>query len=144
MHTCARCRHLAAATTNNNNNNNNNNNRRDTKATLFSTTVFENNIRDRARLALSIIIGNNPFTETFLSTSAVARDKDGDGMVDESDSFKGIIHDAFMKKFSQEMMSLWWVGIRQSAAGDDVFAVCDLRLKTPFQGRLWQPCDIWL
>mmetsp|Transcript_39295 Transcript_39295/g.57810 ORF Transcript_39295/g.57810 Transcript_39295/m.57810 type:complete len:636 (+) Transcript_39295:141-2048(+) len=77
-------------------------------ATEFSASVFQNNIRDRARLALSIIIGNNPFTETFLSTSALATDDD---VAEQSESFKGIIHDAFMSKFSKEMIELCGVKV---------------------------------
>eukprot|EP00750_Incisomonas_marina_P015401 INCI18224.1.p1 GENE.INCI18224.1~~INCI18224.1.p1 ORF type:complete len:651 (-),score=115.65 INCI18224.1:371-2323(-) len=91
------------------------NDTRTARATEFSSAVFQNNIRDRARLALSIIIGNNPFTETFLSTSALAveRDLDGDGEPDTKpdESFKGIIHDAFMKKFSKEMIELCGVQV---------------------------------
>lgn len=88
------------------------------KATEFSSHVFHQNIRDRARLALSIIIGNNPFTETFLSTSAIATVHDSDGDVKEGESFKGIIHDAFMSKFSTEMVELCGVKVIDMSIAD--------------------------
>jgi regulator of protease activity HflC (stomatin/prohibitin superfamily) len=79
-------------------------------ATEFSSRRFQNNVRDRARLALSIIIGNNPFTETFLATAATHTSNSKDGQNSADTSFKGIIHDAFMAKFSKEMSEL--CGIR--------------------------------
>lgn len=78
-------------------------------ATEFSSKRFQNNVRDRARLALSIIIGNNPFTETFLATAATHTSNSKDDQQADT-SFKGIIHDAFMAKFSKEMSEL--CGIR--------------------------------
>lgn len=69
----------------------------------FSTKVFQANLRDRARLALSIIIGNNKFTDTFLSTTTfdeAGNEQDGD----EQGSFKGLVHDMFMAKFADEML----------------------------------------
>lgn len=84
-------------------------------ATEFSAKVFHDNIRDRARLALSIIIGNNPFTETFLSTSAIGSSSD-DGKTE--DSFKGIIHDAFMNKFSHEMLDMCGVKVIDMSIAD--------------------------
>lgn len=89
------------------------------KATEFSSSVFQNNIRDRARLALSIIIGNNPFTETFLSTSAIASvHGEGEGDGKDGESFKGIIHDAFMSKFSKEMTEQCGVRVLDMSIAD--------------------------
>ena len=68
----------------------------------FNTTVFQENIKDRARLNLSIIIGNNKFTDSFLSTAAL--EGEDDEPEDQGESFKGLVHDAFMEKFALEMI----------------------------------------
>ena len=70
----------------------------------FDTKIFQENIRDRARLNLSIIIGNNKFTDSFLSTAHL----DANGVEieaeEQGESFKGLVHDAFMAKFAGEML----------------------------------------
>mmetsp|Transcript_37908 Transcript_37908/g.55878 ORF Transcript_37908/g.55878 Transcript_37908/m.55878 type:complete len:656 (+) Transcript_37908:75-2042(+) len=78
----------------------------ETSETPFNTKVFQENIKDRARLNLSIIIGNNKFTDSFLSTAhlrgdASATDEDAE---EQGESFKGLVHDAFMAKFATEML----------------------------------------
>lgn len=71
----------------------------------FDTKIFQENIRDRARLNLSIIIGNNKFTDSFLSTAHLdANGVEVESAEEQGESFKGLVHDAFMAKFAGEMM----------------------------------------
>jgi hypothetical protein len=92
-----------SSSTNSSTGNNSGNRGKSTQDLPFNTSVFHNNIQDRARLNLSIIIGNNKFTDSFLSTIGLGDEEEDETTVNEQGRpFKSLVHDAFMEKFAVE------------------------------------------
>jgi regulator of protease activity HflC (stomatin/prohibitin superfamily) len=81
----------------------------------FSIKRVHGNILAKARLALSIIIGNNQLNASFKSSSrmsaapgsdrapAAEAEAEGDGSGNDPASFKQVVHDVFMKQFATSM-----------------------------------------
>merc|ERR1711981_724279 len=76
----------------------------------FTNKEFYRNVIKKAKLALTIIIGNNKITESFSATNTNSRpdgdsktkkDKDDD---DQGERFKKQIHDGFMGSFKVDML----------------------------------------
>ena len=85
----------------------------------FSYSAFRQNIIQKARLALSIIVGNNKFNASMSAFQKPKINADDLGTlehqhVDEQGaSFRQHIHDVFMESFSQNMKSKVnnWCGV---------------------------------
>jgi len=81
--------------------------------TTFSNKLFYKNVIKKAKLALTIIIGNNKITQSFSATS-VTTTRSGGGTGgkgdtsyaddDQGESFKQQIHDGFMGIFKEDML----------------------------------------
>lgn len=87
-------------------------------------TMYEN-IKDKARLALSIIIGNNHLNRTFVATSKSAPASEeakevGQHQEEENSasSFKQHVHDVFMRDFSLQMVDVCGVKVIDMSVED--------------------------
>ena len=106
------------------------------KGDQFSNEEFFYNIVQQAKLALSIIIGNNKFNSSFTSTSrsmpvviassAEAKSDSANPEEHGSESFKQHIHDLFMQKFSHNMMENCGVKIIDMSIEDVVITNAEL------------------
>lgn len=75
--------------------------------TTFSSKEFYKNVIKKAKLALTIIIGNNKITQSFSATSVTTSARGargGDDDDDQGESFKKQIHDDFMGMFKVDML----------------------------------------
>jgi len=76
--------------------------------TDFTPKAFRENVVEKARLALSIIIGNNKVTHSFAATSSVKTATVHDALPKkgvQGSSFKQHIHDVFMHNFREDMLT---------------------------------------
>jgi len=91
------------------------------------------NIQERAKLALSIIIGNNSLNRKHAGTMQVPSSDDteqaaagGETHKEDEDSFRQFIHDIFMRSFSESMLKECGVQVIDMSIEDVVIVNAEL------------------
>ena len=102
--------------------------------TTFTNKDFYSNVIKKAKLALTIIIGNNKITQSFSATSVARSRADGedcednknDDTDDQGESFKKQIHDGFMGVFKVDMLRDCGVNVIDMSINDIEITNADL------------------